>query len=172
MQGMSSDRPRAVRYTENDKRGNIFSQEVRYRATKTGILQKTKTCNNSWPKWIPTIRKQKPPVKTWEGNGLATGNQNGNGWDGQAQQLQSRIKQMPRAHNSINIIEKDSQNLAKIHGDSRENISTLTEEQVPHSTVRLVDKLSVVHLASSVVAIASVIAGENQRHVRLHYGQS
>ena len=54
MQGMSSDRPRAVRYTENDKRGNIFSQEVRYRATKTGILQKTKTCNNSqapdfWP---------------------------------------------------------------------------------------------------------------------------
>ena len=51
---MSSDRPRAVRYTENDKRGNIFSQEVRYRATKTGILQKTKTCNNSqapdfWP---------------------------------------------------------------------------------------------------------------------------
>ena len=29
---------------------------------------------------------------------------------------------------------------------------------MPHSTVRLVDKLSVVHLASSVVAIASVIA--------------
>ena len=27
MQEMSSDRPRAVRYTENDKRGNIFSQE-------------------------------------------------------------------------------------------------------------------------------------------------
>ena len=47
MQGMSSDRPRAVRYTENDKRGNIFSQEVRYRAAKTGILQSTKTCNNS-----------------------------------------------------------------------------------------------------------------------------
>ena len=54
MQGMSSDRPRAVRYTENDKRGNIFSQEVRYRAAKTGMLQSTKTCNNPqapdlWP---------------------------------------------------------------------------------------------------------------------------
>ena len=51
---MSSDRPRAVRYTENDKRSNIFSQEVRCRTAKTGILQKTKTCNNSqapdfWP---------------------------------------------------------------------------------------------------------------------------
>ena len=63
-------------------------------------------------------------------------------------------------------------NVGECYGDSRENLSALTEKQVPHSTVRLVDKLSVVHLASSVVAIASVIAGENQRHVRLHYGQS
>ena len=74
MQGMSSDRTRAVRYTENDKRGNIFSQEVRYRATKTGILQKTKTCNNSqapdfWPSRVDKKHLQKSssaPIEKYE----------------------------------------------------------------------------------------------------------
>ena len=41
-------------------------------------------------------------------------------------------------------------------GDSRENISALTEKQVPHSIVGSVDRFSVVHLASSVVPLASV----------------
>ena len=42
------------------------------------------------------------------------------------------------------------------NGDSRENISALTEKQVPHSIVGSVDRFSVVHLASSVVPLASV----------------
>ena len=35
MQGMSSDRPCAVRYTKYDKLGNIFLREIRCRAAKT-----------------------------------------------------------------------------------------------------------------------------------------
>ena len=47
-------------------------------------------------------------------------------------------------------------NFHEFSGDSRENISALTEKQVPHSIVGSVDRFSVVHLASSVVPLASV----------------